>query len=1243
MSESIRQNNLFAAEDWKVVYNAFRNVSLQAYDYNTIYNALIDYLRTNNPDEFNDYVQHSEMLAHINMLAYLGQSYAFRIDLNARENFFDTAERRESVLKLAQGLSYKPKRNRTANGLCKIVSVQTTEPLLDSQGNNISNTEISWEQINNSSWYENFIKVLNRAFLSTNRFGEPVKSGSVNNIDTQVYSINNLSVNNSDIVYNFSSSVNGENMSFEVVSADIDENVIKERSPRPESSINILYRNDQLGSSSPDTGFFVYFKEGELNFANLEYNTPVPDREELIDVANINETDVWLQELDTDTGNVTTEWTPISSLVGQNIIYNDVYLDRRKVYSVNTESGNRVRLKFSDGNFGEVPIGSFRVMYRTSRNQSFIIRPNDIQKRTINIRYVGKDNQNYILTLKFSLQYTIDNAEAEETTNEIKRNAPLVHYTQDRMINGEDYNVFPLTQSNLVRKVKAVNRTHAGHSRYIDITDPTGAHSNTTVVGDDAYMYKDYGLNSDGFKIESNTNYASLVRTRIEPLLNSYGIDNYYFHDIRSVILSEQIDNLGGYGSDYLSYDNGRYVWKTLPMNMYATTGYIYDTQASQNVEIGVESPDNKLKLLRENSKVLFKNNNGQSKWITIRGLEEGGIVNLQVDTTGTVELSNDVDDGWYIKEVIPGIRKSLNTDEKIAVQTEIENNRSFGLRYDFINDSWLIIAQENIVNTDNDTFDLNAPALPNAPDNRWVLKATFINEQGEKRYNIITRQLRYIFGSDKQVRFFFKNNDKVIDYETGKFVQDYIKILSSNSDRKDIKEQTTTARAVVGHMYTSATHSSTTEYDITSSIPYNANIGDVKLLTVDKKIINNWEITFDNNRTILSINDSLIPNDTVTAFKITDVIEVYDLEGGNDTLTQSYNFSVVDSFIQNDGIVDYSKVLIEPQDSDDDEIQDYPLAFEDIVNLNEYVFFKTYSDIDNIIYNRVDSNVLLLNDNTTRINEGVVYYCSSDITINDNYGNPINYVAGNFYEGDDVDGSGVRPNSATLLVNDSDNDGNTYSAFIGRTFTKDDPFFFQWKHYAGGKDRIDPSISNIIDTYVLTRSYDNAVRTWLNNRESVETFPSLPTSNEIKSNLQMIENNKSTSDQIIYIPASYKLLFGVSALPEYRAKFKIVKTTGSYLTDNEIKSQVIEAVNEFFNIDNWDFGSGFYFTELSTYVHTKLTGNIASVVIVPEDENSRFGELFEIRSEPNELFLSTATVDNIEIVRTYTDANLRK
>lgn len=1243
MSESVRQNNLFAAEDWKVVYNAFRNVSLQAYDYGTIYNALIEYLKKNNPDEFNDYVQHSEMMAHVNMIAYLGQAYAFRIDLNARENFFDTAERRESVLKLAHGLSYKPKRNRAANGIAKIVSVQTTEPIKDSQGNNINNTEISWEQINNSSWYENFIKILNRAFISTNRFGDPVKQTSIDNVDTHVYSINNVSLANDDIVYPFSTSVNGESIGFEAVSADIINGFIAESSPRKESTFNIFYRNDQLGSNSENTGFFVHFKQGTLEYREYEYDVPMPDREELLDIEDVNETDVWLQEINNKTGDVDKEWVPVDSLVGQNIIYNDVYLKERDIYSVSTESENRIRIRFSDGNFGNVPVGSFRLRYRTSRNNSYIIRPNDMRKRAISLRYVGKDNQSYYLTVKFSLQYTIDNAEGEETTQQIKRNAPLVQYTQDRMINGEDYNVFPLTQSNLVRKVKAVNRTHAGHSRYIDITDPTGAHSNTTVIGDDAYLYKDYGLNSDVFSIENNTNFPATVRTRVEPLISSYGLDNYYYHDIRSVILSEDIDNLGGYGHDFLIFPDKKYVWKTLPMNQYSNTGYLLDTNNNNNIEIGGTSAFSKLKLIRENTKIEFRNDNGDSTWATIRGLTEGGIVNLNVDRVGTVELSVPIDTGWYIHQIIPGIRTHLNTDERNLVQNELENNRTFGMRYDFINDSWIIIPQENIVNTDDETFDLNAPTLPNAPDNRWMLKAKFINEQGTKKYVVVSRQLRYVFGSDKQVRFFFKNTEKVIDPETGRFVRDYIKILDSNSDRKNITEQTTQARVIVGHFYTSSSHSATTEYDITNVVPLGSNIGNVKIYDANKNTISGWDIEFTTNQTILTVSSELLPNSTVTPFKISDIVDVYDVSGGNETLSQSYNLSVVDSFIQNDGIVDYSKVLVEPEDSDDDGQQDYPLAFEDIVNLNEYIFFHTFTDIDNIIYNRISKNVLLLNDNTTRLEPNSIFYCSDDIDIVDNFGNVISYEGGSFYEGDEVNENEIRPNSATRLINDSDADGNTYSAYVGRTFTEQQPFLFQWKHYAGGKDRIDPSISNVIDTYVLTRSYDSMVRTWLNNRSPVDEFPNTPTTNEIKSNLQFIERKKSTSDQIIYVPAEYKLLFGESALPEYRAKFKIVKTLGSYLTDNEIKSKVIQSINEFFDIDNWDFGSGFYFTELSTYIHTKLTGNIASVVIVPEDENSRFGELFEIRSEPNELFLSTATVDNIELVRTYTDANLRK
>ena len=41
--------------------------------------------------------------------------------------------------------------------------------------------------------------------------------------------------------------------------------------------------------------------------------------------------------------------------------------------------------------------------------------------------------------------------------------------------------------------------------------------------------------------------------------------------------------------------------------------------------------------------------------------------------------------------------------------------------------------------------------------------------------------------------------------------------------------------------------------------------------------------------------------------------------------------------------------------------------------------------------------------------------------------------------------------------------------------------------------------------------------------------------------------------------------------------------------------------------------------------------------------KNASFGDLFEIKAEPNELFISTASVDDIEIVKSYTSTNMRK
>jgi hypothetical protein len=118
--------------------------------------------------------------------------------------------------------------------------------------------------------------------------------------------------------------------------------------------------------------------------------------------------------------------------------------------------------------------------------------------------------------------------------------------------------------------------------------------------------------------------------------------------------------------------------------------------------------------------------------------------------------------------------------------------------------------------------------------------------------------------------------------------------------------------------------------------------------------------------------------------------------------------------------------------------------------------------------------------------------------------------------------------------------------------------------------------------------------------------------------------------------------VFGTDAEPANQAKFRIVKLAGSTMSDNEIKSKVISAFNTFFSIENWEFGETFYFTELSSYVHQRLGSNIGSIVIIPKNSAGSFGDLFQIKADPHEMFLNTAKVSDIEIVEKINSQTLR-
>ena len=224
------------------------------------------------------------------------------------------------------------------------------------------------------------------------------------------------------------------------------------------------------------------------------------------------------------------------------------------------------------------------------------------------------------------------------------------------------------------------------------------------------------------------------------------------------------------------------------------------------------------------------------------------------------------------------------------------------------------------------------------------------------------------------------------------------------------------------------------------------------------------------------------------------------------------------------------------------------------------------------------------------------------------------------------------------------------YDAKLGRSFeldiitdpTQENPLFFKWNHFAPRSNRIDPSISNIIDILLLTNAYHSDVITWKGSNDITATFPTPPTTEDLRIQFSELNEFKMLSDQIIFKPGKFKLLFGTGAQEELQATFKVVKIPDSTVTDNEVKSQIITAIDQYFDVSLWDFGESFFYTELSAFLHQELAKTIASIVIVPNKDDSVFGNLFQVKGEPDELFLSTATVADIEIIRNLTDTNLR-
>jgi len=96
-------------------------------------------------------------------------------------------------------------------------------------------------------------------------------------------------------------------------------------------------------------------------------------------------------------------------------------------------------------------------------------------------------------------------------------------------------------------------------------------------------------------------------------------------------------------------------------------------------------------------------------------------------------------------------------------------------------------------------------------------------------------------------------------------------------------------------------------------------------------------------------------------------------------------------------------------------------------------------------------------------------------------------------------------------------------------------------------------------------------------------------------------------------------------------------------MTDNQVKARMVSIIRAFFDIETWEFGESFFFTELAASIHADLGPEIDSVVLVPLYSQNQFGDLFQVFSKEDELFIADISTNDIEVVQSYTANNIRQ
>jgi len=1140
MAKTTRQTAIFGVEDWKQIYQTYREADFQSYDFETLRKSFTDYLRLYYPETFNDYIESSEYIALLDVIAFMGQALAFRTDLNTRENYLDTAERRDSVTRLANLVSYTAKRNTAAQGLLKAFSVTTTENVVDYNGVNLANVTVNWADPTNFDWLEQWNAIVNSSLVSSQKIGRPANRQTILGVDTSEYGIN--LVPGFLPVIPYTATVDGVNMPFEATtSTTAGRDYIYEPSPKPNTTFNMLYRNDQLGYQSANNGFFFFFKQGTLQNQDFNLAERIANRTVNINIDGVNNEDRWLFQLD-NVGTVSREWAYTDNIYSSAA---EQTATLRPIFSVTSRTNDQITMVFGDGVFSEIPVGIFRAYVRASNGLQYIVNPAEMQNVVLPISYIDRNGNLQTITFTCGITQPVSNAQSRESIDAIKQRAPARYYTQNRMVNGEDYNLFPFTLYNSIIKSKAINRASIGTSRYLDLVDNTGKYSSTNTFSSDGAMWENNILPSSLFSWTNRNEIADLITNTVQPAIADATFKQFYYANFPRITVNT--------GATALS------TWNQSTTLANETTGYFKNALGAP-VMVGTSS-STAFKYVVQKSLIKFVPPviNGQPYYFDANNRLKAGVptrpedhleiwaspltivgdgsndgVGNLTNGQGPVALNNFVPTGAVVDSIIPVFLTDLSTTIREEITQQILLYRNFGLGYDNNGSitgtagTWYVITSTNL-NADatwSQTYAGNTSGQN--LDASWMVQFVAV----DNKYTITYRGLAYYFGSVLQTRFFFYGNQKIYDSRTGTTIKDFINVLAVN-----------------------------TKPDSSSPLP-----GDIYT-------------------------------------------------------------TIIGQPVESDGYVDDFQVLISYRDSDSDGVPDNPDFFDEIVaptvtpNL-KLVFLQQTVDFDNL------QRYLLVEPGV--VNSEYPTYDSIELV-------KFQYSPGQvFYAYSDELFYTLTVNSTgTRIITQ-----NATGEWIARTGRQ--ALYFQYRHNSPLTNRIDPGTTNIIDLYVVTQAYYTAYQNWITDTTGTVTEPSMPTIDELSTEYQGLNEYKMLSDNIILNSVVFKPLFGPKAAKTLQATIKVIRAQNSTASTSEIQSSVLAAMNEYFSIDKWSFGDTFYFSELAAYLHRYLGTIISSVVLVPLDTQKYFGDMYEVRAEPSEIFVNGATIDNIIVIDALTSTNLR-